>query len=336
MTDKAIGRAFEQPFHDEAAVWLQWGNFEAAVLPNIGANLIAFRDTLNSISFLREPAADQMDDFRARPIVHGIPLLFPPNRYEDGKFPWNGTTYNFPITEEARNNHLHGFFHNAKFDVLDYGTTKTESFVVLSISVHKDHPIYTYLPHTFTIQLRYSLSEQGLFQHVQVRNEGNDALPCLIAFHTTLNAPFDSASSSDDYRFQMTIGNRWEMSERMLPSGKFQPLLKEEELMKSEGISPFWAPMDNHYTAVPQNGRNQMVLTDTRTGISLVYDVGTAYKQWMIYNNNATPGFFCPEPQTNLVNAPNVDIDADTAGVVSLEQGGIWEETGRLYVKYGK
>ncbi|MFX3634195.1 MAG: aldose 1-epimerase [Candidatus Pristimantibacillus sp.] len=326
-------QAFEQLFNKEQAVWLQWDNYEAVVLPEIGANLIAFRDTTKDYRFLREPALNEMDSFKANPGIHGIPVLFPPNRYEDGKFEWNGKSYSFPVNEPATGNHLHGFAHTAVWSVEDYGVSKTESFVALKLSVDESHPIYTYLPHRFTLKLRYSLSGSGLLQHVSVHNEGLDAMPCMIAFHTTINAPFAPGSTADDYKYKMTIGKRWQLSERMLPTGQFQPLLGDEETIKTTGISPFWAPMDNHYTAEPQNGRNYVEITDNREQVTLVYDVGTGYKQWMVWNNNATKGFFCPEPQLNLVNAPNVNLPAEQIGLIGLEPGEIWEETSRLYVK---
>lgn len=333
MTVQTQGQAFQQSFHDEQAIWLQWGSYEAAVLPNVGANLISFRDKVNNYTFLREPAADEMEQFRANPGVHGIPVLFPPNRYEDGTFTWNGRTYTFPVNEEKTGNHLHGFFHTAVWAVDDFGANKTESYVSLRISIDEKHPIYEYWPHKFTIRLRYSLSERGLLQHVLVLNEGSYAMPCLLGFHTTINAPFAPVSSADDYRFTMTTGQRWELNERMLPTGRFQPLVADEEAMKTTGISPFWESMDNHYTTEPQNGRNKMELTDSREGVTLVYDIGTSYKHWMIWNNNATPGFFCPEPQINLVNAPNVDLPSEQIGLFTLEPGEIWEETSRMYVK---
>ncbi|MEK3882805.1 aldose 1-epimerase [Paenibacillus sp. PL2-23] len=327
------GKAYEAMFHDESALWLEWGAYEAAVLPCVGANLIAFRENDRKFTLLREPAADEMDSFREKPAVHGIPILFPPNRYEDGTFTWNGRTYTFPVNEEATGNHLHGFFHTAKWRIDNYGVNELESYVSLSITIDEQHPIYQYLPHRFTILLRYSLSSNGLLQHVLVKNEGEDALPCLLAFHTTINAPFAPESSADDYTFTLTTQERWELNDRMLPTGKFQALLPEEEQMRTTGISPFWAAMDNHYTSGTKNGRNKMELTDHRAGATLIYDVGTQYKQWMIYNNGATPGFFCPEPQVNLVNAPNVDLPAEAIGLLALEPGKIWEATSRLYLR---
>ncbi len=326
-------RAFEESYQGESAVWLQAGPYEAAVLPDTGANLIAFRDIEKQYTFLKEPLADEMEAFKNNPIINGIPVLFPPNRYEDGKFPWNGKTYEFPVNEKSTGNHLHGFLHNIPWEVESFGADETESRVTLVLHIREGHPVYSYFPHTFTVRLRYTLSGQGLFQHVTVRNKGKDRMPCLLAFHTSINAPFVSGGSASDYRFRMTIGERWELDERMLPTGKYQPLKQEEELMRGQGVSPFFEPMDNHYTSRPQDGRNRMELTDSRNGVTLVYDVGTAYKQWMIWNNNATEGFFCPEPQVNLVNAPNMDLPAEQIGLIGLEPGEIWEETSRLYIK---
>ncbi|QYR23258.1 aldose 1-epimerase [Paenibacillus sp. sptzw28] len=326
-------QAFEGAYQGEKAVWLKSGRYEAAILPEIGGNLIAFRDNENGYRFLHEPTPDEMESFKARPFIHGIPVLVPPNRFEDGKFPWNGKTYEFPVNEPATGNHLHGFVHSETWDVEDFGQTVNESFVTVALKVDEQHAVYKFLPHKFTIKLRYTLSDAGLSQHILVRNDGEDVMPCLFAFHTAVNAPFAPGGSAKDYRVKLTIGERWELNERMLPTGKFQPLKAEEELLKGEGINPFFEAMDNHYTAVAQNGRNRMELTDTKLGLTLVYDVGTSYKQWMIWNNGATEGFFCPEPQINLVNAPHVDLSADEIGLFSLAPGEIWEETGRLYVK---
>ncbi|MFC4099701.1 aldose 1-epimerase [Paenibacillus xanthanilyticus] len=326
-------KAFEGTYQGERAIYLRAGRYEAALLPEIGANLIAFRDVENGNRFLHEPTEEEFASFKAKPWIHGIPVLYPPNRFEDGKFPWNGTVYQFPVNETSTGNHLHGFVADTPWEVEDFGQTKTESYVVAALHVTEGHPVYTYLPHRFTIKLRYALGANGLSQHIFVQNEGDSELPCLFAFHTAINAPFVPGGEAKDYRVKLTIGERWELSERMLPTGAYQPLTADEIALRDEGVYPFFGEMDNHYTAVPQNGRNRMELTDTKAGVTLVYDVGTSYKQWMIWNNGATEGFFCPEPQINLVNAPHVDLPRDQIGLFSLAPGEIWEETARLYVK---
>jgi len=326
--------AIRGSFLGEDAVILRYGSYEAAVIPSIGANLISLRDHANQYTILREPRS--IDELRAAPGIYGIPVLFPPNRYEDGRFPWNGKVYEFPVNEAARNNHLHGFLMDIPWNVEGFGSDELESRVVLSVTVDEHHPVYRYLPHRFTVRLRYALDKDGLRQQVSVHNEGNDTMPCLLAFHTAINAPFAPNSKPSDYTFKLTIGKRWEMNDRMLPTGKFQPLTAEEEKMKQGTASPYYAAMDNHYTAEPQNGRNRMELYDARENVTLVYDAGTAYKQWMIWNNDSCEQFFCPEPQINLVNAPNVDLPADEIGLFGLKPGEIFEETSRIYVVRGK
>lgn len=87
-------RAYETVFHGEPAIGLQAGKYEAVMLPGVGGNLIAFRDNESGYRFLREPAESEMESFKSNPGVHGIPVLFPPNRYEDGRFPWKGKVLN--------------------------------------------------------------------------------------------------------------------------------------------------------------------------------------------------------------------------------------------------
>ncbi|GIP54536.1 aldose 1-epimerase [Paenibacillus vini] len=326
-------QAYEGEYQGERAIWLKADRYEAALLPAIGGNLIAFRDAERGMKFLHEPGPEEMESFKNRPMIHGIPVLFPPNRYEDGRFPWDGKVHEFPVNESATGNHLHGFLYNIPWQVEEFGHTERESFVSVSVTVDERHESYRYFPYKYKVRLRYGLSAYGLSQQVMVVNEGSEKMPCLLAFHTSVNAPFADGSAAADYRLKLTIGERWELNERMLPTGEFQPLTDQELLMQGAGVYPFFESMDNHYTSTAQNGRNRMELTDLSRQITLVYDVGTSYKQWMIWNNGAKEGFFCPEPQINLVNAPHVDLPADEIGLFSLEPGEIWEESSRLYVR---
>jgi aldose 1-epimerase len=328
-----MNQAFVGDYQGEKAIWLRAGQYEAALLPEIGGNLIAFRDTEKGYSLLREPSIEEMADFTARPMVHGIPILFPPNRYRDGKFSLNGTKYEFPINETKTGNHLHGFFYYIPWVVKDFGTNDTESYVVIEQNVDENHSAYLYFPHTFHFSVRYALSKSGLKQEVSITNLGEAAMPCMLGFHTAFNAPFAPNSTKDDISFTMTIGERWELDGRMLPTGSYQPLVEGELAMKGTGISPYFAEMDNHYTSQPQQGVNAAIITDTKEKVKLVYDAGTAYKQWMIWNNEANGKYFCPEPQINTVNAPNLELPADQIGLVLLDKGQSWTETSRLYVE---
>src|SRR5690606_35373787 len=98
--------------------WLKAGPYEAAVLPGIGANLIAFRDITKGYTFIREPKVEEMASFKGRPMVHGIPILFPPNRYDGGRFSLDGVSYEFPVNEPATGNHLHGLCYDQPWELV--------------------------------------------------------------------------------------------------------------------------------------------------------------------------------------------------------------------------
>lgn len=327
--------AFTGTYQGEPAVWLKAGRYEAAVLPGVGANLIAFRDVQNGYRFIREPEQDEMKAFKAVPMAHGIPVLFPPNRYDDGKFQVRDVHYQFPINEPETGNHLHGICLDQPWETVDSGADDQASFASFAFTLTESDAAYASFPHCFKITLRYTLSDEGLEQHVTVHNMDDKPMPCMLGFHTAINAPFVPGSSSDDYVFSTTIGERWELDERMLPTERTSSLSTFEESFKDEtkGASPYFEEMDNHYSAEPGVDGNRMVLTDRREQVRLIYDVGLGYKQWMIWNNSATVGFFCPEPQINMVNAPNLSLSAEKTGLVVLQPGESWSEQSRLYAE---
>ncbi|WP_127586236.1 aldose 1-epimerase [Paenibacillus koleovorans] len=327
--------AWKGTYQGEQAVWLKAGAYEAAVLPGVGANLIALRDVERGYALLREPQPEEMAGFKASPMVHGIPVLFPPNRYDGGRFEVQGTEYAFPVNEPATGNHLHGLCYDQPWETVDIGSNGQESYAQFEFKRGEGDESYTWFPHPFRLTLRYSLTAAGLVQQIGVYNDSDKPMPCMLGFHTAVNAPFAPGSTTSDCSFTMSIGERWELDGRMLPTERTQPLSAFEQAFGSEGAgaSPFTEAMDNHYSAKPGPSGNRMVLTDSRARARLVYDAGMAYKQWMIWNDGARGGFFCPEPQINMVNAPNLSLPAEQTGLVLLEPGCSWSGSSRLYVE---
>ncbi len=325
--------AQEGIYQGEPAVELKYGRYSAVLLPRIGGNLVAFRDDERGYALLREPTEEEFNSFVERPMIHGVPVLFPPNRYDGGQFNWRGRLYTFPINEPATNNHLHGFVYNYPWEVKSYGTDASSSYVTIVLHFTEHHPSYIHFPHTFSLSITYTLTDQGLAQHFSAVNEGSDELPFMLGFHTAVNAPFAPGSTIEDIDVLLTIGERWQLNERSLPTGRTQPLDEGELALQSGKGNPYYAELDNHYSAAPQDGRNVMILTDKKAGVRLVYDAGLKYKHWMVWNNKQNGKFFCPEPQTNLVNAPNSELPDDVTGLLGLKPGEVWSETSRMYLE---
>lgn len=232
-----IKRIVHHRYGGEAAVTLSFAQYRAMLVPEIGANLISFRDVERGLHFLRTPPAHDMQQFKqSAPCVNGIPVLFPPNRYEDGTFTFQHHRYQFPINEAKTHTHLHGLLHSVPWRVVGTGTLPEQVYVDVAQNVDANHPAYRYFPHPFTFVIRYALSMEGLQQSVYVQNTGPHAMPFMLGFHTTLNVPFASGGDGADYSFTATIGKRWELNDRQLPTGLHQTLSTREHQLQNDGI----------------------------------------------------------------------------------------------------
>jgi len=240
--------------------------------------------------------------------------------------------YQFPINEPETHNHLHGFFYDRKWEVSDLQADESQSSIELVMTVNEQADIYHYFPHVFKVYLRYTLSSAGLRQSVKVVNEGETVMPVMLGFHTTFKAPFAKNSHETDVMLQLSITGRVQLNDRSLPTGKVLPLDQNEQQLAGEGNSPYFQPLGHHYLA-DKGGTNRMVLTDKREKVSLIYETGSKFPFWMLYNKDANSGFFCPEPQTIMVNAPNVKLPAEQTVIIGLKKGEIWSAESRLYTE---
>ncbi|MFC5471779.1 aldose 1-epimerase [Cohnella suwonensis] len=319
-------------YENVPAIYLKHGKYSAILLPTLGGNLVSFRDDENGYRFLREPEGAEWGDFVAKPILHGIPVLFPPNRYDAGSFDFDGRSYRLPVNEAHTNNHIHGFVYDSEWEVEALSEDENECRVMVSFVFDEKHPDFAAFPHRVVLRQSFALSEQGLEQRFDAINESEQALPFMLGFHTTLNAPFAPGSDAGDIRCGIPIGDRWELNARQLPTERSLPLNGGEQALAAGQGDPYFEELDNHYAASgADGGRNAVTVEDAKAGVRFVYEAGGAYKHWMVYNAKANGKFFCPEPQTGMVNAPNVGLPEGVTGLIRLEPGAKWTETSRMY-----
>jgi aldose 1-epimerase len=312
------------------------GGYRAVVLPGRGANVVLLDNTVLGASILRTPRTK--DSYDENPSLFGIPVLFPPNRIDMGKFSACGRNYSFPVNETERGNHLHGFLSDAQWNVESKKAAGDYAEITLSFKNTETSHFFDYYPLLFKITIVNRLSADGLFQDVSIINNGNTDMPFGLGFHTTFNLPFHPDGSVDDIRLMMTVEGKWELDERMLPTGrKLFPQDWESELGQ-DGIIPLEHPLDNHYPAKPmqhEDGEfNRAVLIDFFAGLRIIYEVGKSFKHWMLYNGMENrKDFICPEPQTWMVNAPNIDKPADETGLIILSPGETWTDYTKIKVE---
>ena len=294
---------------DMKIITLKAGEYEADFAPEVGGMLI--RLTKNGVDSVNVPKEEAR--LRKDPTPYGLPLLFPPNRIDGGHFTFRGREFQFELNEAARGNSLHGFLHTRPFEVKEQSETR----LVMSYTADETSDFFRFYPVYFTVERAFELSEDGLCEKVTVINNGREALPFGLGFHTAF-------AVDPDTKIRVSIGKRIEVNERMLPTGVVRDLNEGERAFREEGQSPVAWDMDDHYTVqtIETDGKPFHGAILERKDAVITYTVDPFYRHWMIWNKGCSGDMICIEPQDWRINAPNLaeSLGAE-AGFDYLEPG---------------
>ena len=181
-------------FHGLRAVEFSKGDYTALVIPEIGANLVRLCHTGLGAEILRTPAADEIETFRRRPQVFGMPLLFPPNRIADGRYEFDGRTYRFPITIEKEHNYHHGILKSQPFAVSKAWETDEETLVECRYySNAGNDAVFRDFPHEFKCKLIYRLTPRGMEVEAMFANRSRLPMPVGAGFIRRCGSPSPEA-----------------------------------------------------------------------------------------------------------------------------------------------
>ena len=185
-------------WHGMRAVEFSKGDYAALLVPDMGANLVRLADTRRGIEILRAPAGDEVEEFRRRPHVFGLPILFPPNRIADGQYTFDGRTYRFPITDAKGGHYHHGILKSQPFAVSKAWETADEVLVECRYySNAGNDAIFRDFPHEFKCKIVYRLTARGLEQEVMFANRSKEPMPVGVGFHTPMRIPFAGGAAGD-------------------------------------------------------------------------------------------------------------------------------------------
>lgn len=132
----------------------------------------------------------------------GRQLLPWPNRIRDGRYTFNGTEYQLPISEVPRNNATHGLDRSVAWELVHHSDKK----------IAQRHTFYPRpgWPGTLTVTLHHNMTDDGLMVIAQVDNNGDSDAPYGYGMHpyfvfddvneVTLELPFASVLRVDEDR----------------------------------------------------------------------------------------------------------------------------------------
>lgn len=319
------------------AVEFSKGDYTALLIPEVGANLIRLADTRRGVEVLHTPTEEEIEIFRRRPQVYGLPILFPPNRIADGRFTFEGRTYRLPITNEKEHNFHHGFLKSQPFQVSK--ATETDDEVMVECRYYSNagcDVIFRDFPHEFKCKIIFRLTSEGLEQEVVFTNRSQQRMPLGVGFHTPMRIPF-AGGDDGDYVMRVAVGEQVELDNRNLPTGRKLPLTEQFARLRGKGLQvtncdPIEAGFTLREIDVDGHPYRGAVVENLRTGVRTFYEVDDQTTYWTIWNNGGHMPYCCPEPQTWTTNAPNA-ADPVAEGFKAVEPGQSWSAKYRLYVR---
>ena len=144
-----------------------------------------------------------------RPFSAGVTLAPWPNRIRDGKWEWQGTSYQLAISESERQTALHGLVTDSVWEV----SSVSNAEVTLETTIDQAEGY----PFTLSVRVTYALGERGIRCEVELENLGESDAPVALGAHPFVcvgDTPVRSLTLSSP------LSSRVIVDERLLPIGE--------------------------------------------------------------------------------------------------------------------
>lgn len=326
-------------YKGEDIIEMSAGNYYAMVFPKMGSNMIRLRDTKNNIDVFRFSEDLPIETYRNSRETYGWPTLYLPNRLDNGMLKTSDGLYRFPNNEAAPfSNMIHGFLHKREHQVKELYTEDKKAVAVLTYHYDKNDEMFTYFPVEFILEIKYVLSCKGVEQYYSMTNLSDKMLPVGIGSHTSIKAPFADDGLAKNMRLYAAIGKRLMLNERCLTTGDYLDL-KEYDLGYCNGtINPATTSIDNNmYFALTETVSGKdfhgIIAEDIKTGKKVIYETGEEYKFWIFWNEWGNKGYFCPEPMTWMINAPNLNMPKEETGYREIKKNETFTAYQHIYTE---
>lgn len=251
-------------------IHLKCGDWKAEIAPFQAMSILKLSFAGEEI--IRSPAHTSLNQsLREEPFLYGTPLLFPAGRVRNGELHVDSEIYQLPVNEPLRNNHLHGRFFNAPFQV----TVRTDTRIT---AVYRNSD-GTRFPLDMEIENTCILEEIGIIQMWTFRNKDRLPIPVSFALHTAFCRPS---------QFAVQIGKKWELDEQLCATGR-SVRKSPVELRIPFGIEPPKEKLSGMYE----------MKGPARIG-RFLYEAQPPFDTWVIYNDNGAPDYLCVEPQCGI------------------------------------
>ena len=322
-------------YKGKKVISLACGKYTATIAPFLGSNIIRMQDTENDIDFFRNDDEIPVEVLQKSPEVYGFPTLYLPNRLKGGVLKCSDYTYQLPVNDPL-GNHIHGFLHKREHEIVSYEATDDAAIAKTAFTYDEKDEFFKYFPVSFKAEFTFTLSEDGMAYEFTMTNLSDRQLPFGVCNHTCIKGPFIEDSKPLDMRLYVPIGEKWQLDRNCIPTLDFTPLDNHDKQYLTGSMVPvehninndFYYAAEGDIDGVPFYG---IVASDIGTGCEIRYEVCKDFKYWIIWNDHGDKGYFCPEPMTWAIDAPNLPLAAEETGYTELAPGESKTLTEKIY-----
>jgi aldose 1-epimerase len=174
----------------------------AAEIATVGATLRSL--TVDGRDLVVPFAEDEV-----RPLYRGVVLVPWPNRVVDGRYTFDGSMQQLPLTEPDRGHALHGLVCWSDFRVVARSTA--------AVTLETEVVAQTGYPHPLRVEVEYLLTDDGLETRITTTNVGDSRAPYGASAHPYLVA---GPGRVDDWTLELAADEVLEVDpERLIPQG---------------------------------------------------------------------------------------------------------------------
>ncbi len=155
------------------------------------------------------------------PTRSGHPILFPfPGRLKEGRFPFEGKSYQLPLNDSTKLHAIHGFTPRNPWRVTDFDGGDEFAFITGQFRLSRDLPAQAdQWPVDFSIDVTYRLYRDKLRVDAKVENRGAVPLPFGLGYHAYFQLPGVHDVDIGGHLLQANVDQIWEADESNLPTG---------------------------------------------------------------------------------------------------------------------
>lgn len=281
---------------DEATGWdvvtLTAGDTIARCVPAAGCNV--FSIVSDGVEYFRTP--DKLADLPG--FGHGNPVIYPmPNRVRDGKFVYDGKTYEFPPNNGP--NFLHGLVHSVPWKITGLDADGRAAVLRCAYDFAEGTEALRLFPFPHVVRLEIRVAEGSVRWTYTVDNSAGEApVPYGMCFH-----PYFLYQGARANTYLQVPATHLMESVELLPTGELLEL-EGTKYDAREPVSVEGLVLDDVYYGMRPDA--PAVIDFREAGRRVELYASEDFSHLVVYTPEGQP-FLCVENQTCSTDAHNLD-----------------------------